>query len=102
MVPTLVLPVQGVSLASHPRQAQIESLLRPGPMAAVPPGLAIALQDRYRLDRDGRGGPSLLGQGGRAGVDDLFPPRRREGRDATATTLGVFGAVAVDAVGDSS
>src|SRR5512145_1537767 len=32
-----------------------------GPMAAVPPGLATALQDRYRLDRE-------LGQGGMATV----------------------------------
>jgi hypothetical protein len=37
-------------------------------MAAVPPGLATALQDRYRLDRDGHGGPVLLGQGGMATV----------------------------------
>jgi hypothetical protein len=57
--------------------------------------LSSALQDRYRLDRE-------LGQGGMAGVDDLFPPRSREGREATATTLGVLGAFAVDAVGDSS
>jgi hypothetical protein len=37
-----------------------------------------------------------------AGVDDLFPPQRREGREATATTLGVLGAFAVNAVGESS
>ncbi len=39
-----------------------------GPMTAVPPGLAAALQDRYRLEMDAQGRPSLLGQGGMATV----------------------------------
>ncbi len=39
--------------------------------------LAAALSDRYRVDRDGDGGPSLLGQGGMARRRVAEAPARR-------------------------
>jgi hypothetical protein len=52
-------------------------------MAEVPVTLAAAPADSYRLEQDGHGGPSLLGQGGMATVylaQDLRPyPRAANG-----------------------